>query len=335
MRTSARPWALLLGALAVALLLASCGDAADLLEKVKSIAQGGEWVFTVDNPFGMLYGMGAVVHEFGGTAKMCITGGGLALAVVRTSTDGVNWPVVTTTPGWAGRRNHAAVVFDTGSGGRIVVMGGYDDHLVTPVYYYSDVWESADGASWTKLVENAAWDAREGLTAVVLNGVMYVMGGQNLTLTYMNDVHSSTDGVSWTPVGTFPGPRRAHASVVFNNRMWILGGNDSGVTFRNDVLSSANGAAWDVATASAPWSPRGGLRAAVYNGAIWVTGGTANGTTNLNDVWVSSNGTSWERRDDAPWKPRRGHGFLAFGGRLWVLGGMTDSGTTDVWYYTE
>ena len=62
----------------------------------------------------------------------------------------------------------------------------------------------------------------------------------------MNDVIPRLTESAWTPVGTFPGARRAHASVVFNNRMWILGGNDS-AGFRNDVLSSANGGAWDVA----------------------------------------------------------------------------------------
>ncbi len=51
----------------------------------------------------------------------------------------------------------------------------------------------AAGATWVRVTENAAWEARSGHTSVIdATGTIYVLGGSNGG--FLNDVWRGTDG---------------------------------------------------------------------------------------------------------------------------------------------
>lgn len=43
--------------------------------------------------------------------------------------------------------------------------------------FFNDVWRSRDGVNWTQMTSDAAWAGRAGLSSVVFNGEIYVLGG--------------------------------------------------------------------------------------------------------------------------------------------------------------
>jgi hypothetical protein len=193
------------------------------------------------------------------------------------------------------------------------------------------------GAGWTQATNAAQWSGRNGFGAVVLNGQMWVMGGDNGS-GLLNNVWSSSNGVTWTQAtSAAPWSGRCRCgAVVLNGQMWVMGGFNGGVPGRmNDVWSSSNGVTWTQASSAAPWSGRYGFGAVAINGQMWVLGGTDNSPPpgGLNDVWSSSNGVTWAQATSAaPWSGRTDFGAVALNGQMWVLGGLTGSSYfNDVW----
>ncbi len=80
---------------------------------------------------------------------------------------------------WAGLR---VVELD----GRLLLLGGRTPNPSTipgDSVIHGDVWASADnGSTWTELVEQAPWPARAYFQAVVKDGMVYVIGGQDFGL---------------------------------------------------------------------------------------------------------------------------------------------------------
>ena len=112
-----------------------------------------------------------------------------------------------------------------------------------------DVYSSSDGISWT--FTSSISTARSRHTAIVLNNVIYFMGGYTGSgkihflfhflsfllilisffsffcfLVYFNDVWKSSDAITWTQSTSSAdwGKRGYHTSVVLNNQMILMGG---------------------------------------------------------------------------------------------------------------
>ena len=244
--------------------------------------------------------------------------------VWRSDDDGRTWTQTLTTDDaahWKARAYHEVVVHK----GRMVLLGGQNfpletnpacnesvfcsPRLVARSEFFNDVWASTDGSSWEQLTAAAPWSGRAGLSAAVLDDVIYVMGG------------SVNDDVS------------------------IVGGPPSRKIFR-DVWKSSDGVNWTLATASAPWQARAGGATAVKDGYLYLLGGEYGFTgfppPYFNDVWRTRNGTDWELVTPAAgWSPRPGHTcdlledtFVCFGGYgqspnpLDLFGRMSP---TDIW----
>ena len=198
--------------------------------------------------------------------------------------------------------------------------------------YSNDVWWSADGESWQqgKANNSVGWPSRQLHQAVVHNGRMYVLGGNDGTR--RNDVWSSADGENWqqekanNSVGWTA--RDRHQAVVHNGRLYVLGGYDG--AGRNDVWSSADGENWGLVTGSADWLARTQHQAVVHNGRIYVMGGYAGGYRN--DVWSSADGENWDLvTGSADWPARARHQAVVHNGRMYVLGGFDGHLLNDVW----
>ncbi|MDP1853638.1 MAG: kelch repeat-containing protein [Candidatus Omnitrophota bacterium] len=219
---------------------------------------------------------------------------------------------------WPGRFSFPAVNFDNG----IFILGGDMGwgNLLNDVWYTPEVSDAdlADGKqAWYAKTSNAGWTARDGHTALVYDGRIWVFGGRD-TSGYRNDVWYSSDGATWTRVADAAwSARYHHAAVVFDNKIWVLGGKGSS-GYLNDVWYSSDGVSW-TQVANAAWIPRYMHRAVVLDGKIWVVGGN-DGATNLRQIWYSSDGIKWILSAVPSWAAG-GFDAVVFYGRLWILGG--------------
>lgn len=191
--------------------------------------------------------------------------------------------------------------------------------------FFSDVWRSWDGIHWRQLTSAAGWEGRAGLSATVLNGSIYVMGGSRNDDSaivggppqreYFNDVWRSRDGVHWkqvTPAAAWE--PRAGASVVTRGRWMYLFGGEEGFTcasipggpptcdppYFNDVWRSRDGAHWQQVTSSAGWSPRPGHQCRLLKGQFVCFGGFGL-YGNPVDMWASYDGAHWRALPSEPW----------------------------------
>ncbi len=238
---------------------------------------------------------------------------------------------------WEGRHTAGYAVFQ----GKMWIVGGDANQG----HYQNDVWNSADGKTWTLVAKDQQlpWAPRALHYTLVFRDKLWVIGGQTMPAfakadeVFYRDVWNTTDGVNWTQVE----PREPFwsargmigGSVVFKDRIWILGGGtyDTPKTptrnFYNDVWSSPDGVHWKQHTRAAPWAPRQYHDVAVFDDRMWVLEGYAK--ANRNDVWYSSDGVNWRELTGTPWKPRHAASVFVYAGSLWMVAG--NNMESDVW----
>ena len=258
------------------------------------------------------------------------------------------WRCVTEQAAFAARDGAGALVFQN----KMWLLGGWNpgDKVHFPLICNSEVWSSADGASWTLENPQAPWEGRHTAGYVVHNDRMWIVGGDCNQGHYQNDVWSSADGIHWDLANDHVpwAPRVLHYTLAFDGRIWVMGGQtipnfaDADEVFHNDVWSSDDGVNWTQVTEHAPWVPRGMIGgAAVHDNRMWILGGGTYDTPTTpmrnfyNDVWSSDDGINWKQHTaHAPWTPRQYHEVAAFDDHLWVLEGYAaESGNRrDVWY---
>jgi hypothetical protein len=238
---------------------------------------------------------------------------------------------------WPARSYHEVVV----QGDRMVLLGG-QNFIVDPnpacsanpfcyprvasrSEFFDDVWASTDGATWTPLTTDAPWEGRAGLSAAVLDGAIYLLGGSvndDVSIVggppvrqLFNDVWRSVDGVTWEQVtAAAPWAPRAGASVAVRDGWLHLFGGEYGFTgspppYFNDVWRTRNGADWELVTPAAGWSPRPGHTCDVLDDTFVCFGGYGQsplpwdvfGRSSPMDAWASDDGATWTRMATVPW----------------------------------
>ena len=167
---------------------------------------------------------------------------------VWSSEDGRVWEEVTDSAPWLGRRGHASVVFDDGSGEALYVIGGFVVNEKTGYREYrNDVWKSTDGKTWIQIKERTEpeldslydWYPRFNHACVCANhggnDYIYLIGGSTqlkdfngrYSMKYFNDVWRSVDGANWEQLDNNDfGYRSYHALAVNpeNQRLYLQGG---------------------------------------------------------------------------------------------------------------
>jgi hypothetical protein len=349
---------LLASAVALAALAAACTPPPPEVAPQPNRYDGHEWSQVADGaPWGARAGVEAAVLD----GSMFLVGGRTPNPYVafpdgpipgdstiwgdtwRSEDLGRTWTRVHTgeEPGtWPARSYHEVVV----QGGRMVLLGGQNFLLdpnpacgtnpfcfpkfVSRSQFFNDVWASTDGANWTQLTADAPWAGRAGLSAAVLDGEIYVMGGSvnddpgvvggppNRQL--FNDVWKSADGVTWTQVtSAAPWAARAGASVVVRDGAIYLFGGEYAFTgspppYFNDVWRTTDGANWELVTPAAGWSPRPGHTCDVLDGSFVCFGGYGQSPNPLDvfgrkspmDMWTSDDGATWTKMRQVPWNAR-------------------------------
>lgn len=140
------------------------------------------------------------------------------------SEDGREWTRVTEHAPWSprGMIGGSAVL-----GGRIWLLGGgtYDTPDHPQRLFYNDVWSTADGVSWERHTEAAAWHPRQYHEVAAWDGRLWVLEGWNQG--NRNDVWHSADGVTWEELPDTPWlPRHAASVVVHDDALYVVAGNN-------------------------------------------------------------------------------------------------------------
>jgi hypothetical protein len=238
---------------------------------------------------------------------------------------------------WEGRHTAGYVVYND----KMWIVGGD----VNQKHYQSDVWNSADGKSWTLVNKGrpVPWGPRALHYTAVFRDRIWVLGGQTMPAfgggeeRFYRDIWNSADGVHWEKVT----PREPYWSArgmigggaVFKGRLWLLGGGtyDTPTTpdrkFFSEVWSTADGVKWERHLERAPWEPRQYHDVAVFDGRLWVLEGYSG--RNRNDVWYSADGVTWHELPGTPWAPRHAASVYVHAGALWVVAG--NNMESDVW----
>ncbi|MDF1763199.1 MAG: hypothetical protein P1U57_07310, partial [Oleibacter sp.] len=282
------------------------------------------------------------------------TSGAVASNDVRSSSDGVRWKLITDNAAFSARFDHQVVVFpdpNDENKNKLWLIGGN-----TAEGFKNDIWSSTDGITWTEVNASSEFPVRSGHQVVVFpdpdTGAekLWLIGGGNDSVPYLNDVWSSFDGITWTEVNAsadFPA-RTFHQVVAFtdandgnNLKLWLLGGTNG--SSLNDVWKSSNGSIWEPVQSNTIFSERFAHQVVVYPNPdtgldnLWLIGGdTSNGL--INDVWSTADGALWnEETDSADFSARYGHQLVIFpdpssgDDQLWVIGGADSSSQNDVW----
>jgi Concanavalin A-like lectin/glucanases superfamily len=251
---------------------------------------------------------------------------------VWSSTDGVNWQLVTRAP-WERRHDAGYAVFQ----GRMWVVGG--DRITG--HYQNDVWSTADGINWERATDDVPWANRATQYVLTFKDRLWLMGGQQtfettLPVVAYNDVWSSADGINWqleTPAAGWSPRGLIQGNAVFQGLMWVIGGGQYDVrTFNNDVWSSPDGVNWTQVLPNAPWSPRQFHNITVFHDKLWVmAGGDAATQGGTNDVWYSPDGVQWTQLVGTPWAPRHAASTIVYDNYLWFGCGSDADSVDDLW----
>ncbi len=268
---------------------------------------------------------------------------------VWSSADGAEWTLVKANTfldrqfdpasDWEGRHTAGYVVYRD----KMWIVGGD----VNQGHYQNDVWNSADGKTWTYVNKgrDVPWGPRALHYTLVFQDKIWVLGGQTMPgfaqsdEIFYRDIWTTTDGIEWTEVT----PKEPYwsargmigGSVVFKDHIWFLGGGtyDTPKTptrnFYNDVWSSADGVNWTRHVEAAPWHPRQYHEVAVFDDRMWVMEGYHRDSGNRNDVWYSADGVKWFEVPNTPWKPRHAASVFVHDNALWMVAG--NNMQPDVW----
>jgi hypothetical protein len=236
--------------------------------------------------------------------------------------DGTAWTEAPI-PAWYGRSFFSATVFN----GRMWVIGG------EATTQYADVNYSVDGLTWQQNSSGAPFGHRQGHQVVVLNGLMYLLGGleNDLTTTALkNDVWYTSDGANWT-LATAAAPWTARdnfTAVAGNNGIYIYGGDAGGGTLLDDVWFSVDGINWTQLTMAATGTPRRLQSMFFFNQKIIIVGGD-NGSSAQNDVFTSPDGQTWTSTAPVFATGRYEMASTIYHNKAWLISGATTGGTTD------
>jgi hypothetical protein len=271
------------------------------------------------------YGYASVV--FNDTIFVISGNSGYRRKEVIYSNDGSNWTTVTNMP-WSEREEHAAVVFNDGTGDKIWIFGGINQANEI----LADAWYSEDGLNWTMATDEVTFGARYYNSILNVNNKLYSIAGIDSTGTPIADIWESTDGIHWNKLADnlVFGARERFEAVYFKNKFWVIGGTLNRYK-KNDVWSSSDGITWNIERNPAEFPVRSDFAMATDGNTIILGGGSPNYQQNF---WLSTDGITWTEIADSPFSGRILFEIINFKGNYHFVGGFKAydyAGFKEVW----
>ena len=198
----------------------------------------------------------------------------------------------------------------------------------------------SSGDTWTKKADMPT--ARSGLSASVINGKIYVIGGgKDKPFSIVEEYNPATN--TWTEKAEMPTPRVILSTSVVNGKIYTIGGGTDALATLSTVEEYDS--ATDIWTEKAEMpTPRMALSTSVVNGKIYAIGGI----TIVAPPWVGISTVEeydpatgrWTKRRDMP-TARFGLSTSVVNGKIYAIGGWLGLSatstveeydpTTDIW----
>ena len=294
---------------------------APVFEAAAARPYAGDWVrVTEHTPFAPRDTSEGVVFR----GKMWLSNGWLGDNKLEkdlwSSTDGVNWTLVSTNTPYDG---YAEMVVYRG---KVWAVKG-------------SVWNSADGLHWQQVAAKTPFGTPGYGELVVHKGRVWQLGSGQ-------DVWKTKDGAHWDCLTTNAafGKRFATAAASFKGKLWVMGGSTEKTntppeklykqfTTFNDVWCSVNGADWTRVVEHAPWGARMWFIPVVYADRLWIIGGFDNvHRANFDEAWWTEDGVAWHRLETrTKFSLRHEPTVYVYNKSLWVVAGNSWPLQNDVW----
>lgn len=233
---------------------------------------------------------------------------------------------------FTGRMDHQAISFN----GKMWTVGGKNGST-----YFSDVYYSTNGISWTQQIVNAieyvidesgdfvvdengekvsipaTFIPRSGFQMFVFDSKLWIIGGETTSGVLLNDIWYTEDGATWVKHDTGDFTARRYFSVaVYNSRVYVIGGYD-GIS-KNDVWYSSDLKTWTQVTVSTAFTARFGHTSVVYNNRIWIFLG--DGVTNT--YYSTDGGENWTQAvANAGLGARKHHSSIVYLNYMYIIAG--------------
>jgi hypothetical protein len=223
------------------------------------------------------------------------------------------------------RQEHSSVAYN----GYLYVIGGRLS-TTTPLTSVHSAPINADGTigAWTATGNTALPAARFGHTSVVVNGYIYVVGGQDDSNVYVSTAYYAQIGAggavgSWTTTSALPAARAHHGMTNYSGYMYVASGYSSTGVYTSSVyyaVINANGSlgTW---TATTPGNADEDASVVAYNGYLYLAGAL------LYYAPINANGTigAWTSDSDYPTSSRNKFPSLLISGHIVGVGGFTNT----------
>lgn len=153
--------------------------------------------------------------------------------------DGVTWECLQPDAPYGPRYGSAVALYQ----GQLWLIGGATaqpndpPEQCYPKYTtHHDVWRSADGVNWARLIEHAPWAPRMWTVPALYAGRLWIIGGfSNRDRINFADAWHTADGMNWQACVSEPmfSPRHQVSPFVYQGSLWVVAGNSWPLT--NDV----------------------------------------------------------------------------------------------------
>lgn len=173
----------------------------------------------------MVASLGGQMLYMGGNPNLYVNAN---LNEVHSSPDGINWTRQPDAP-WKGRGAVLNLQQTVDANDTLWMLGGgrlWDRRC------WNDVWKTADGINWERVLETAPWDPRYWHSTSYYDGKLWVIGGV-VEQTDANDVWYSADGRAWHQLMHSPfGIRHAASATTYGDALWLMCGINSNDVWR-------------------------------------------------------------------------------------------------------
>jgi hypothetical protein len=141
-------------------------------------------------------------------------------AVVRQSSDGQSWTILTDSAPWGPERQQPMLLVHRG---KLWLMGGVSGYGTPGQSLHRDVWTSSDGRTWERVSETSPWAPRQWSSAVAYDDKIFLLNGANQGLWpeefgNVSEIWLTDDGRRWMRLASESAWPARHASLVVQGR---------------------------------------------------------------------------------------------------------------------